>query len=172
MNERIIDFDDWEDMQIKARLAEAKANKSVTLRQRDVVYGSYWIRASDNGMLEYGRVLGQQEAERNQTPESVRALRDLYKRGYRWSMAHSVLSREGELGDTHLAVLWPITEDEFRKAETSGFRKTSGPWETEMLLRITHEMRVALMAQEEHDSRVHHNLSRPDPSLHLPQEKP
>ena len=140
----IMGFDDWDEIQRRMQEAERVANESVTDRQREVVYGSYWLRASQDGMLEYGWVLPQEVAERNATKESIRALRDAYRRGYRFSRAHSVMSVEGQLGDTHLAVMWPITKEEFEKAKSNSFAKCNEAWETEMLLRITHEMQEAL----------------------------
>lgn len=141
----IIPFEDWDDVGRVMADAETKANASLTNRQRDIVYGSYWLRAEPRtGMLEYGWVIPKDVAERKQTRESIRALRDAYDRGYRFSRAHSILCPEGMLGDTHLAVMWPITEEEFNLARGNGFAKTDDAWETEMLLRVTQEMRVAL----------------------------
>lgn len=140
----IIEFSDWEDAQRKMRDAETKANASVTDRQREIVYGSHWLRAAPDGMLEYGWVIPQDIAERNATKESIRALRDAYERGYRFSRAHSVLSTGGELGDTHLAVMWPITEEEFELAFDNEFARCYEPWEIEMLRRVVDEMSKAI----------------------------
>lgn len=145
-SQEFIDFKNWEDMQDRARKAEAMANKTVTDKQREVVYGSYWIKATDSGVIEYGCVIPQQSAEGMQTAESVRALRDMYARGYRYSHAYSSLNPQGEYGDTHLAMLWPITKEEFENALKVGFKPTNADWERNMLLRITKEMRDSLVA--------------------------
>ena len=139
----IIPFEGWEESQRIMREAEVKANASVVRRQRDIVYGSYWVRASADGMLEFGQVLGQSSAEYMQTKETIRALRDAYERGYRFSRAHSVLCPEGELGDTHLAVMWPITKEEFEKALVHGFARSNEEWELAMLRRVIREMSEA-----------------------------
>jgi hypothetical protein len=138
----IMEFNSWEEAQERMKEMEDKANASVSPKQQEIVYGSYWLRAVEGtGWFEYGHVLEQSLAESKQTKESVRALRDAYARGYRFSKAHSLYSVRGELGDSHIAVLWPITEEEFIAASAAGFAVTQAQWEQDMLLRIQYEIR-------------------------------
>jgi hypothetical protein len=143
----IVPFDSFEQAQEMIRTAETKANASVVPKQQEIAYGTYWIRAIDDQLFfEYGYVLTQEEAEANQTRESKRAMRDAYARGYRFSRAHSLYYPEGSLGDTHIAVIWPITEEEFNSAQGCQWQLSQDIWEVEMLQRIVKEMREAKAA--------------------------
>lgn len=138
----VMEFNSWEEAQEAMKEMEDKANASIAPKQQEIVYGSYWLRAVEGtGWFEYGQVLTQSLAEGNQTRESVRALRDAYSRGYRFSKAHSLYSVRGELGDSHIAMLWPITEEEFIAASAANWRITQEQWELDMLLRIQTEIR-------------------------------
>lgn len=140
-----IEFDNWDDAQKLMMQKEREANESLCPRQREIVYGSYWLRVQGT-LLEYGRVLGQNEAEAHQDRETVQQMRDSYRRGYRLSMAHSILDPGGVLGDTHLAVMWPITEEEFELAQKQSWRLNYAEWQTAMLRRVIEEMRLARAA--------------------------
>lgn len=141
----IIGFNDWDDAARRMAEAERVANESVADRQREIVYGSYWLRAAPDGMLEYGRVLDQAEGERDQEPDTIEAMRDTYQRGYRFSWQASVLGVA--FGDAHIAVLWPITEEEFEQAQAQNWELTYADWQTDMLRRVTAEMREAQEAK-------------------------
>jgi hypothetical protein len=136
-----VEFNDWDEAQRIMKEAEDKANASVVDRQREVVYGSYWIRATPDGMLEYGRVLTQEEAEEHNDAATVEQLRDTYRRGYRFSECHSLLG-DG-VGDTHLAVLWPITKEEYEAAQRQQWQLTYAEWQTAMLRRVIEEQASA-----------------------------
>jgi len=137
----VFEFDSFEEAQEKMASAEAKANAAVTTRQKEIAYGTHWLRGIDGAhFFEYGYVLPQDNAEANQTKESIRALRDAYARGYRFSQAFSLYTPTGELGDTHIAVIWPITEDEFNSASACQWQLTGAEWEREMLSRIVREL--------------------------------
>jgi len=140
----IIEFDDWEDAQRKMAEAERRANESICPKQREVVWGSHWIRAAADGMLEYGVVLTEEEATKGLGRNGIAELHERYERGYRFSWAHSVMG-DG-LGDTHLAVMWPITQEEFEQAKAQRWELNYAEWQTEMLARVTSEMREAKLA--------------------------
>jgi hypothetical protein len=122
-----MEFDSWDDAQEAMRKAEEVANSKVMSRQRDIVYGSHWVRPFEEG-LEFGYVL----------PEGEGGSADTYRRGYRFSQCSSILG-EG-IGDVHLSVLWPIEKEEYDLAKANGWRLLHEDWEKEMLLRITHEI--------------------------------
>lgn len=138
---------------------EAKANKSVTTKQREITYGSYWVRATPTGVLEFGQVITQQSAEAMQTAETVRALRDMYRRGYRYSMYHSKSNPQGDYGDVHISSAWPITKEEFENALKASFVLTDSDWELEMLTRITREMKEAMTSPKPSPPQSQHNLN-------------
>lgn len=141
----IMEFDDFDEAMHRMAEAERLANESVTDRQRDVVWGSYWLRAVPDGILEYGYVLTEEEAtDPRDGGDTTAHVRERYRRGYRFSRCYSVLG-EG-MGDVHLAVLWPITKKEFELAQGNNFGRTDEAWENDMLLRVTNEMQAALDA--------------------------
>lgn len=135
----------WDELGKEMRKHEKIANEAILPKQREIVYGSYWIRAWGN-MLVFGRVLSREASETGQTRETVRALRDAYERGYRFSRSYSVLDIHGELGDVHISVVWPIREEEFEAAQENNFRATNQPWEYEMLLRCQQEVQADMAA--------------------------
>jgi hypothetical protein len=121
-----MEFNDWDEAMAFMQKQEEEANASLTDKQREIVYGSYWIRPFD-GHLEYGHVL----------PEGSGGTADTYARGYRYSECHSILG-DG-MGDVHLAVIWPILEEEYRSAEANLWAPSNEPWEQDMLIRIVQE---------------------------------
>lgn len=124
----VFEFDDWDDAQKFMQQQEEQANANLLPRQRDIVYGSYWLRATEDSMLEYGYVL----------PEGEGGDRGAYERGYRFSRCSSVLGEA--LGDVHLAYLWPIEKEEYDLAKANGWQASHEDWEKDMLIRITHEV--------------------------------
>lgn len=135
-----IPFDSFDEAAKLMHDAEAKANATVTDRQREIVYGSYWIRAQGT-LLEYGRVLSQEEVEGGEPPEMVEVLRQTYDRGYRFSWTSSILGQT--LADTHLAVMWPITEEEYNLAKGNNWEPSDEDWWRDMLVRIVGEIAEA-----------------------------
>lgn len=149
----VIPFDSWEEAESFMTEAEKRANASVTAKQREIVYGSYWLRAvPEANFFEYGRVLAQDEQEAHQSSGDVRAMRARYARGYRFGVAHSVFGPEGTFGDTHIAVIWPITEEEFNLAQGKDWKLCWEAWESAMLQRISAEVREAREVAASNDS--------------------
>lgn len=124
----IYEFDNFDEAQAFMQEQEALANANLLPRQHTIVYGSYWIRAVDGDMLEYGYVL----------PEGEGGDRGAYERGYRFSLCSSVLGEAR--GDVHLAYLWPIEKEEYDLAKANGWQASHEDWEKDMLIRITHEV--------------------------------
>lgn len=125
----IVEFDNWDDAQKFMQQQEDQANASLLSRQHDIVYGSYWLRATEDAMLEYGYVLPEGSPGSNA---------DAYRRGYRFSLCSSVLGEAQ--GDVHLAYLWPIEKEEYDLAKANGWQASHEDWEKDMLIRITHEV--------------------------------
>lgn len=145
-------FNDWEEMEAYLGNAEVVANNNILPPQQGIVYGSYWLKATEDGILVYGRVHSQAEAEKGQSQAAKAQLHDTYERGYRFGRAYSVWCPGGELGDSHISVLWPIHEDEFCAAMVNGWQPTSQPWEREMLTRVRDEATAAVAASNDSPS--------------------
>lgn len=79
------------------------------------IFGYIWTKDE----LEQGeRELGADEEE----IELVLSSTDMaYARGYRFGTCYSTAVPEGEIGSTHVALMYPITEDEFKDARDLGW---------------------------------------------------
>jgi len=115
-------YDTIEDMQDDMAQAEAKANASLLPSQkrlRDSTGTSvYWFQVAD-GLEIWGRCWTTEECyassidsgctfhEARLETESIIEAR---KRGYMFGRAYSVITPEGELGSTHVAMAIPIPE--------------------------------------------------------------
>lgn len=123
----IIEFDNLDDMlAYQARLEEA-AQQAILPSQRAMKPGDFWMRPVDEmGIFVFGRwhtpdevyeaerEAGAPEAEAQQARahEAERAAR-----GYMFGTAYSPIEPEGELGSTHVSLVWPISEGEFLNAQ-------------------------------------------------------
>lgn len=143
-----VSFDSFEAMQDYLGKAEVVANSNILPKQREIVYGSHWVRA-DEGILVYGRVWGQHEVEEGEGKAERASHRDSYERGYRFGTAYSVWCPEGELGSSHISVLWPIHVDEYFAAMSYQWKPTNQPWEREMLARIIEENKADVAARND-----------------------
>lgn len=119
-------FDSMEEMLEFMAKAEAEANQMLLDEQRGIGYGDYWCRpVPEQGVFVFGRVMPEEEAYDGEDAGSIAMLRDSYSRGYRFGTAYSILGPEGELGSTHIANMWPITEEDFNDAAAQRWRPTS-----------------------------------------------
>ena len=108
-------FDSMEEMhEWMARQTEA-ANDNLHPVQRDLTWGSYWVRFVDvrARIVEFGRVLTHEEAAERWGEEP--GLDENMERGYLYSEAHSLMG--SDIGDTHRWNAWPIEERLFEAAK-------------------------------------------------------
>lgn len=127
-------FDSWEEAQAAMRKAEEAANASLVEEQRRITWGDYWCRpVPDLGIFVFGQVMPlelvmQEEMAAGSDPEELAyteaSLREKHERGYMFGNAYSVMEPRGELGDTHRANMWPITEEEFEEVKQHGWQPT------------------------------------------------
>lgn len=143
-------FDSFDDMQRFLQAQEEIANNNIHPKQLETTWGSYWVRAlEDSGLLIWGRVWTMEEIMQSEEesadpdydpdPEHVKQhYEEMDRRGYRFGEAASVLCPEGELGSTHISVMWPITQEEYEKAREAGWNP-GDEWFVAMLTRIVQE---------------------------------
>lgn len=131
-----IPFDDLDDAFESMRKNEEEANANLLPAQGNVVWGSYWVRPYDD-ILVFGYVFTPEEnisseVEAGSTPEelkyTVKRLRESYTRGYRYGRCHSILCPEGELGDTHLSQVLPVTAEVFETGRRQGWQLDRGQY--------------------------------------------
>ena len=78
---------------------------------------------------------------------------DTYQRGYRFGVAYSPAAPEGDLGDTHISQMVPITREEWDEAVAANhdvrplFTKTSSAW---CRILLTHSSLMQLYSREVH----------------------
>lgn len=119
-------FDSMEEMLEFMAEAEDAANQMLLDEQRGISYGDYWCRpVPEQGIFVFGRVMTEEEAYDGEDKESIAMLRDSYSRGYRFGTAYSILGPDGELGSTHVANMWPITEEDFNNMAANRWMPTS-----------------------------------------------
>lgn len=118
-------FESFEEAQQAMREAEERANAQVFDRQRSIGYGDYWCRpVPEYGVFVFGYVWPQDKAEKGEARSTVTSLRDSFERGYRFGDAYSVMEPEGELGTTHVANMWPISEEDFIENKAHNWQPT------------------------------------------------
>jgi hypothetical protein len=143
-------YDSIEEMFEDQARNEQAANDAVLPKQREITWGSYWLRPTDDGVLIFGRVHTQEEIFEDDkkiphqpgdpSPKAVvRHYTEMHERGYRFGTAYSVWCPEGELGSSHVSVLWPIHQEEFEAAREAEWNPGAIPWFHEMLIRVTRE---------------------------------
>jgi len=124
-------FNTMEEMHAHLREAEAAANGRATDENKKVVGGSYAMSFDTaSGLLVFGKVMTVDEivaaeAKFNDPYVNLEDVRNHYQssydRGYRFANWYSAWVTEGELGDNHISVLLPITEEEYEQAFLEGF---------------------------------------------------
>lgn len=113
-----------------------RASESALPEQRSLTWGSYFLRAMPElGYYIFGRVFTVEEIAADEEPIVVTGKQRSHERGYRYGIYHSVVEPDGEIGDTHMALLWPITEEDFNKAKEAGWQPAPST-----LYRVSKEM--------------------------------
>lgn len=136
-------FNSIEDAFAYMRQQEDRANANVHRFQRSISRGDYVFRRVDD-LLIFGYVFTAEEAlEGEDDPGLPNRLDDLFERGYRYGRWYSNVVLEGEIGDTHIANLWPIFKEEFDEAQVLAFDPVmmrGTEWFDSMIRRIIDEM--------------------------------
>jgi hypothetical protein len=115
----------------EVREATDSANRHLHDLQRAVAWGDCWARFFDvvGNVVIFGTVMPESDAvavenKSGATPRELRdfvsSLHDRHERGYLWGRCHSIAMPMGELGSTHRAYVWPVSErlyDEAREAQ-------------------------------------------------------
>lgn len=140
----VIGFDSFDEMLEHMGKAEDAANARTTPRQKAIGWGDYWMQPYQD-ILVFGRIWTREETEKSEgryidqdDPEEVAGFAETmanldsrYERGYRFGTAWSEAEREGELGDTHISVMIPITQEEFEEAKAvnwNALKIINMPW--------------------------------------------
>jgi hypothetical protein len=118
-------FDDVDEMFAAISRGVEAAKKRATAKQNAISYGDYWLRAYDD-ILIFGHItpedeLWAAELELGASEEEIEAERAMmaasYDDGFRFGRAYSIICPEGELGDTHVCDMIPITKEEFEESK-------------------------------------------------------
>jgi len=118
-------FDNTDDMFTAIRRGVEAAKARATPRQNAITYGDYWLRVVDDFVI-CGRITPQEElwateAELGASAEEIESEKEMqeasYADGFRFGRAYSIVCPEGELGDTHVSDMVPITEEEFNQSK-------------------------------------------------------
>lgn len=116
--------------------ATEMANRHLAADQRMITWGDRWVRFWQMSptmppIVIFGRVMTREEIEAGEracmgdTPQhevdgeiaqTLRHIEHQHGRGYMFGKAYSVMESEGELGDTHRADMWPISERVYEAA--------------------------------------------------------
>lgn len=119
-------FSTLEEMHAWMEEQERLANDGLHPLQRDLTWGSHWIRFNGTA-IEFGYCYTEDEARAEYEPliegekdcespdQYIASLTETLGRGYLYGEAHSVLG--DEKGDTHRANAWPIEERLYRMAQ-------------------------------------------------------
>jgi hypothetical protein len=124
MDQRIQAFDDIDDLFAAVDQGVQKAMANTLPRQNEITYGDYWMRVWEDiaifGYISTREELDAEEIRLGATEEELawehESMDYSYGRGFRFGRAYSVIEPRGELGDTHVSVMVPITKEEFEQA--------------------------------------------------------
>jgi hypothetical protein len=140
-------FDSDEEMFARIEEGVLAAKARATPRQNAITYGDYWMRIWPEGqLLIFGYVTPMDEldaeerrlgATEEEIEEEHETLKYSYNNGFRFGRAYSAWEQEGELGDTHVSTMIPITKEEFEQAREAKWSREeirNLPWFNPMLL--------------------------------------
>ena len=124
MESRIQMYDNVEDMFAAIDKGVQRAKSMILPRQARITYGDYWMRIWED-ILIFGRIdtvaeLDEEERRLGASEEELtyehKMMQGSYNNGFRFGRAYSIIEPRGELGDTHVATMVPITKEEFESA--------------------------------------------------------
>lgn len=148
-------YDSIEEMFAAMERAEREANERATPTQRAITFGDYVVRPmSDAGVIVFGLIWPKDLRDADENPATIARLDASHERGYRTGKWSSDFVPEGEIGDAHIATLWPITREEYELAERLDFvtwRVATDPVGREMIRRVLHDAREEMGATYSED---------------------
>ena len=118
-------FDNTDDMFDAISRGVESAKARATEKQNAITYGDYWMRMWE-GFLIFGYIQTREEldaeerrlgASEEELESEHEAMDYSYSNGFRFGRAYSIIESEGELGDTHVSDMIPITKEEFEQAK-------------------------------------------------------
>lgn len=146
-------YDSFEDAFEDMRKNEEAANSRLKPSQRSIQWGDYWMAYyRDMDLLVCGHIYTMDENEKSEKAAGAsdeewdytkETMLNSYERGYRFGMAYSVITPEGELGDTHISQMIPITKEQFEEARENrwSFENIAQlPWFREAVVNIFREV--------------------------------
>lgn len=125
-------YDNMDDAFAEMAANEQRANAEASPAQNAITYGDYWMRPyAEMGefVLIFGRVHTREEVAAVEEPETMAVLDNAFARGYRFGQAWSVWEPRGELGDTHVSVMCPISQELFEAARAQDWNLTKEQYE-------------------------------------------
>jgi hypothetical protein len=143
-------FDNFEDMQKMLSAQIEKAKTWIRPAQERITYGDHWMRIWDGwgekilicGYISTLEELDKEErrlgASEEEIAEEHETMQYSYNNGFRFGRAYSIIEPRGELGDTHVSQMIPITKEEFDEVERLDWNLSEVvflPWFEEALAR-------------------------------------
>jgi hypothetical protein len=124
------EFDSVDDAFAWMKRQEDLANREVHPIQQKIVRGTHAMRLFHDFPI-FGYIFTEDElregershgADEDELAFTMEVLAKSYERGYRHGRWYSVVEPEGELGDTHILNLTPITRNDFEEAQSYGWQ--------------------------------------------------
>lgn len=114
-------FESFDEMQQWMARQTELANDNLHPVQRELTWGSYWVNFAllSDRIVVFGRVDPLPEADDVETLAENQRIEAELERGYMFGRAYSMMSPEGELGDTHRFSVWPIEARLFEMAKAA-----------------------------------------------------
>lgn len=114
------------------RAEEEAANANVHPDQAALTWGDHFVRFYEMGpegiLAIFGAIYTASDYERSEGAQGLAEAEERMARGYRFARCYSVIEPEGELGDTHVVTVWPITPEQFAQAKAAGWDPGALPW--------------------------------------------
>lgn len=122
-----IQFNNAAEMRAYLIQAQADADTAIHPAQRAITFGDHWAQFLDiaNRIVIFGKTLTLTEvkftemyagATLAEAKQAVAATNEAMERNYLYGRAYSALLTEGEYGQTHKSVVWPIEESLYNAA--------------------------------------------------------
>jgi hypothetical protein len=130
-------FDSMEEMFARMEAAEREANEGLLPQQieirDDTEHPRYWVRPYE-GFLIFGHALSEEEVLATEGPGITHEVMTRRRRGYLFGWCYSEIEPSGEVGDTHVANLMPISETAFLEAKAHGWRAVAPDRAAELMV--------------------------------------
>ena len=117
-------YDTDEEMFADMSRAQIAADLAIRPIQERIGKGDHWMRSYD-GFLIFGYIWTEADSIESARKggwlsdykEEAEMMDESFIRGYRFGRAWSTVCPEGELGDTHISTMIPITREQFEEAK-------------------------------------------------------